>query len=64
MNEPTWDTLIVSIDFSHGEDVGVLLVGRRVNKDHTEIVNAFQGAEARDLYTKLITKKPATKEVR
>ena len=50
------DTLLVGISFSE-KDTGVLIVGRK-RKDHvTDIVNAFQGEEALELYKKLITKK-------
>lgn len=48
----TSDAVIISIDFSHGEDVGVLIVGRR-EKGITKIINAFQGEEARELYEKI-----------
>ena len=50
------DTLLVSIDFTHGKDVGVLIVGRKLPNQSVNIVNAFQGKEAEDLYLKLITK--------
>lgn len=43
---------IVSWEFSHGKDVGVLIVGRQQN-GKIDIVNAFQGKEAYDLYVKL-----------
>lgn len=47
---------IVSVDFSHGKDVGVLIVGKRTH-GVIEIVNAYQGEDAWDLYQKLVTKK-------
>lgn len=47
---------IVSWDFSHGNDKGVLLVGHQ-QKGKMDIVNAFQGEEAYELYKKLSTKK-------
>lgn len=50
------DTLLVSVDFTHGKDVGVLIVGRKLPNQSVNIVNAFQGKEAEDLYLKLITK--------
>ena len=50
------DTLLVSVDFTHGKDVGVLVVGRKLPNQSVNIVNAFQGKEAEDLYLKLITK--------
>jgi len=35
----------------------VLIVGRKKEGEAVDIVNAFQGQEARDLYAKLITQK-------
>lgn len=57
MNEVTNDCILVSIDFSHGEDADVLIVGRKRPSDFAEIINAFQGQEARDLYEKLTVPK-------
>ena len=51
------DTILVGVDFSHGRDVGVLIVGRKRPNQSVEIINAFQGAEAEELYSKLVTKK-------
>jgi hypothetical protein len=49
-------TLLVGVDFTHG-DTGVLIVGERLPGSRgTKIINAFQGEEARTLYEKLITK--------
>lgn len=50
------DTLLVSISFSD-KDTGVLVVGRQRKNQSIEIVNAFQGDEALELYKKLVTKK-------
>ena len=50
------DTLLVSISFSE-KDKGVLVVGRKRKNQSVEIVNAFQGEEALELYKKLVTKK-------
>lgn len=44
--------VIVSWDFSHGKDVGVLIVGQQEN-GHMDIINAFQGEEAEKLFRKL-----------
>ena len=44
--------VIVSWAFTRGRDVGVLIVGRQT-KGNVEIVNAFQGDEAFDIYEKL-----------
>lgn len=56
------DTILVSVDFSNGRDVGVLIVGRKRMNQSVEIINAFQGAEAEELYLKLVTKKDKTDE--
>jgi hypothetical protein len=37
-----------------GEDTGVLIVGRQKN-GKVDVINAFQGQEAIDIYKKLIT---------
>lgn len=50
------DSVIVSWDFAHGKDVGVLIVGRR-EKGKMEIINAYQGEEAKELYRKLVYSK-------
>lgn len=50
------DTLLVSISFSD-KDTGVLVVGRKRKNQSIEIVNAFQGVEALELYKKLVTQK-------
>lgn len=48
------ECLLVSVDFTKGIDSGVLIVGRQKN-GKVDIVNAFQGQEAADIYQKLIT---------
>ena len=53
----THDTILVSVDFSHGKDHDLLVVGRKRLGHEIDIVNAIQGPEARELYEKLITKK-------
>ena len=50
------DTLLVSVNYSEKDGTGVLLVGKKRMNQSAEIVNAFQGKEAIDLYKKLITK--------
>lgn len=50
------DTLLVSISFSD-KDSGVLIDGRKRKNQSIEIINAFQGDEALELYKKLVTKK-------
>ena len=49
------DTILVSVDFSNGEDNDILIVGRKRMNESVEIINAFQGEKARELYTALIT---------
>lgn len=44
--------VIVSWDFSRSKDVGVLIVGKQEN-GRVNIINAFQGEEAKELYNKL-----------
>lgn len=51
------ECLLVSVDFTKGEDIGVLIVGRQEKDGKVNIVNAFQGQEAVDIYKKLITVK-------
>ena len=55
------DTLLVSISFSD-KDTGVLVVGRKRNNQSIEIINAFQGDEALELYKKLVTQKEKSNE--
>jgi hypothetical protein len=54
---PATDNLIIGFDFSQGKDVGVLIVGRKRLNQTVEIVNAFQGKEAEDIYKRLTTVK-------
>lgn len=49
------DTLLVSFVNPKNDDTSVLLVGRKSPKQDTQIVNAFQGREAIDIYNKLVT---------
>lgn len=48
------ECLLVSVDFTQGEDTGVLIVGRQKN-GKVDVINAFQGQKAIDIYKKLIT---------
>ena len=53
------DVVLCSIDFEG--DHGVLIVGRQnLETGGLDIVNAFQGEEAMELYTKLMTKPERT----
>ena len=56
MNKKTGN-LIIGYNFSNGEDNGVLIVGKRIKGQNTDIVNAFQGKEAKEIFEKLITVK-------
>lgn len=44
--------VIVSWDFSRGRDKDILLVGKQ-EKGQVEVINAFQGPEAFELWKKL-----------
>lgn len=50
-------SVIVSWDFSHGKDSSILLVGKKEPGKPVEVINAFQGKEAEELYLKLTTRK-------
>lgn len=56
------ESLIVGIDFTNGKDVAVLLVGRKRPGKVTEIINAFKGEEAIELYNYLTTKQVGVKK--
>lgn len=56
------DSILVSVHFSNKNNTGVLIVGRKKMNQSVEIINAFQGDEARELYKKLITKKDGDKK--
>lgn len=60
--KPTIGSFIVAWDFTNGEDKSVLLVGRKRPGQAVEIVNAFEGEEAEEIYEKLATVKPAKGE--
>lgn len=52
--EKTSDSLIIGFDSSDGT---VLIVGRKKPREAVDIVNAFDGEEALELYKKLTTPK-------
>lgn len=56
------DTFLISVDFANKDDTGVLIVGRKRMNQSVEVINAFQGEEAKELYKKLITKKDGDKK--
>lgn len=50
------DSVIVSCNFSNDPDQDILLVGKQKN-GKIEVINAFQGPEAYELWKKLTIKK-------
>lgn len=56
-NMKTTGAIIVGYDCRPEEDNIVLVVGRKRPNESVEIINAFQGEEAKELYLKLTTKK-------
>lgn len=46
-------TFLVSFDYTHG-DIPVLIIGRKGEKKEIDIINAFKGDEAKDLYDLLM----------
>ena len=46
-------SVIVSWDFTNGKDASILLVGQKKPGKDVDIINAFQGKEAEELYKKL-----------
>ena len=50
------DTLLVSIDTREGGSA-LMLIGRKRKGEMLEVINTFQGEEAKDIYNKLIMKK-------
>ena len=60
---PTTDTLLIGFDSTNGKENTVLVVGRKRKNKSVDIINAFQGKEAEELYEKLTTvKTKPTKE--
>lgn len=53
----TSDSLIVGFDSSAGKNGTVLVVGRKKPREAVDIINAFEGEEALELYKKLVTPK-------
>ena len=51
------ESLLVGVDFTNSEDSSVLIVGRKRPNQSVDIINAFQGKEAEELYKKLVGKK-------
>lgn len=46
---------LVSFDFSNGRDHDVVIVGEKQRGKEVQIINAFRGKEAREIYEKLTT---------
>lgn len=55
MEKEIQDTILVSVDFNGNGDLNVMVVGRKRPNQTVEIINALQGKEAEDLYSKLVT---------
>lgn len=55
----TTKSVIVGYDHSNGKGKSVLIVGEKKKGQAVDIVNAFAGEEANELWTKLTTKKDA-----
>ena len=51
------ESLLIGVSFTDDENNGVLVVGRKSPNQSVDIINAFQGKEAEELYKKLIGKK-------
>lgn len=59
MTKQKTNSLLVGYDFStkpNGKDASVLIVGEKDEKGVVQIINAFQGKEAEEIYKKLTTK--------
>ena len=48
------DTILVSFYYSNKDDQSILVVGRKHMNESVEIINAFSGEEAEELYNKLV----------
>ena len=55
MGKEIQDTILVSVNFNGNGDLSVMVVGRKRPNQTVEIINALQGKEAEDLYSKLVT---------
>lgn len=53
----TTDSILVGFDDTDGKDKCVLIVGRKTQGKVVDIINAFQGKEARELWKKLTEKR-------
>lgn len=55
--EKTVDSLIIGFVSSANKDGTVLVVGRKKPREAVDVINAFNGEEALELYKKLVTPK-------
>lgn len=57
------DAIVVSVDFRHNDGVAndIMVVGKRMFNGEMKVINAFEGADARELWDKLTTKKGGSK---
>ncbi len=51
------DSIIVGYDYTEATDNAVLIVGKRMPDMSVDIINAFHGDEAKELWAKLTNKK-------
>lgn len=51
------ETVLISFNPTEKEESAILLVGKQKPFSKVDVINAFQGKEAVELYNKLITKK-------
>jgi len=56
----TTECILVGFDYTNGVDKSVLIVGRQPKGKPVEILNAFQGTEAEELWRKLTVKEEKT----
>ena len=56
MSQNITDSILIGYDQSENDNT-VLVVGRKRPNQSVDIINAFQGEEAKELYERLITKK-------
>lgn len=56
-NNEIFGSLLVGYDFNPKANTAALIVGVKQPNEKVDIINAFEGAEAKELYDKLTTKK-------
>ena len=57
MKNSITDSILVGFNRSNNGDNTVLIVGRKRLNKSVDIINAFEGDEALELYRRLVTKK-------